>query len=71
LVWAYALAGRVDAAHELMGRLLALRNDVGLMAEEYDPVEHRMAGNFPQAFSHLALVGAAIALASVESGEVS
>ena len=71
LVWAYALADRLDDAHELMGRLLGLANDVGLMSEEYDPVEKRMAGNFPQAFSHLALVGAAIALASVEADELS
>ena len=62
LVGAYAHAGRVDEAHALMRRLLALRNDVGLLAEEYDPVNARMVGNFPQAFSHLALVGAALAL---------
>jgi GH15 family glucan-1,4-alpha-glucosidase len=46
-----------------MERLVALTNDVGLLSEEYDPVHDRMVGNFPQAFSHLALVGAAIALA--------
>jgi GH15 family glucan-1,4-alpha-glucosidase len=45
-----------------MQRLLALRNDVGLLSEEYDPVQRRFVGNFPQAFSHLALVGAAIEL---------
>jgi len=59
LVEAYALAGRLDDAHELMERLLALQNDVGLLSEEYDPVDERFIGNFPQAFSHLALVGAA------------
>ena len=62
LVWAYALAGRIDDAHAFMERLLDLRNDVGLMSEEYDPVNARMVGNFPQAFSHLTLVGAALAL---------
>jgi GH15 family glucan-1,4-alpha-glucosidase len=59
LVEAYALAGRLEDAHALMQRLLALCNDVGLLAEEYDPTRRRFAGNFPQAFSHLALVGAA------------
>ena len=62
LVNAYARAGLVDEAHALMRRLLRVLNDVGLVSEEYDPVRQRMAGNFPQAFSHLALVGAAIAL---------
>jgi GH15 family glucan-1,4-alpha-glucosidase len=62
LVGAYAHAGRVEDAHALMRRLLTIRNDVGLLAEEHDPVTGRMAGNFPQAFSHLALVGAALAL---------
>jgi GH15 family glucan-1,4-alpha-glucosidase len=68
LVSAYAGAGRVHEAHALMERLLAMRNDVGLLAEEYDPVERRMAGNFPQAFSHLALVGAAVALEGARTG---
>ena len=45
-----------------MDRLLAVRNDLGLLPEEYDPVNRRFAGNFPQAFSHLALVSAAIKL---------
>ena len=67
LVSAYAMAGRLDDAHALMGRLLELPNDVGLLAEEYDPVNERFAGNFPQAFSHLALVGAAVALASAQA----
>ncbi len=62
LVEAYALAGRLADADALMQRLLALRNDVGLLAEEYDPVQRRFVGNFPQAFSHLALVGAATQL---------
>lgn len=63
LVSAYARAGRIAEAHALMGRLLGLLNDVGLISEEYDPRTRRMAGNFPQAFSHLALVGAAVNLA--------
>ncbi len=67
LVTAYAIAGRLDDAHALMCRLLDLRNDVGLLSEEYDPVNDRMAGNFPQAFSHLTLVGAAVALAVAEA----
>jgi len=69
LVSAYALGGRLDEARALMGRLLELPNDVGLLAEEYDPVNRRFTGNFPQAFSHLALVGAAVALAAAESDE--
>jgi len=55
----YALIGRKAEAQALFDRLLGLRNDVGLMAEEYDPVEKRQLGNFPQAFSHLALVNTA------------
>lgn len=62
LVSALAAAGRRDEAGALMDRLCALANDVGLLAEEYDVAAGRMAGNFPQAFSHLALVHAALAL---------
>ena len=47
----------------VLDRLLGLANDVGLLAEEYDPVLRRQVGNFPQAFSHLGLVGLALALA--------
>ncbi|WP_435771115.1 glycoside hydrolase family 15 protein [Nocardioides sp. SYSU DS0651] len=62
LVSAYALAGRLDDAHRLFDRLVGLVNDVGLLSEEYDPAERRMVGNFPQAFSHLTLVEAALHL---------
>ena len=58
----YALQGRTAEARSLFERLLALRNDVGLLAEEYDPRTKRLVGNFPQAFSHVALVGTARAL---------
>jgi GH15 family glucan-1,4-alpha-glucosidase len=67
LVSAYAAAGRTDDAHALLDRLVALRNDVGLLSEEYDPVRQRMVGNFPQAFSHLALVHAAFNLADADA----
>jgi GH15 family glucan-1,4-alpha-glucosidase len=66
LVSAYASAGRRDDAVALMDRLLTLPTDLGLLAEEYDPEGQRMAGNFPQAFSHLALVRAAMALADAD-----
>jgi GH15 family glucan-1,4-alpha-glucosidase len=62
LVSALAQAGRRDAATELMDRLCGLANDVGLLSEEYDPAHERMVGNFPQAFSHLTLVQAALTL---------
>ena len=62
LVSAYAAAGRLDEAHALFDRLVGLVNDVGLLSEEYDPVNKRMVGNFPQAFSHLTLVQAAFRL---------
>lgn len=63
LVGAYARAGLIDRATALMDRLVGLANDVGLLSEEYDPLAERMVGNFPQAFSHLTLVGAALAVA--------
>jgi GH15 family glucan-1,4-alpha-glucosidase len=63
LVSAYARAGRVDDARALFDRLCGLVNDVGLLSEEYDAAHGRMIGNFPQAFSHLALVRAAFDLA--------
>jgi GH15 family glucan-1,4-alpha-glucosidase len=63
LVEVLALQGKQEEARELFERLLALRNDVGLLSEEYDPRAKQQLGNFPQAFTHLALVEAAIALA--------
>jgi GH15 family glucan-1,4-alpha-glucosidase len=62
LVEAYAAQGRRDEAEKLFARLLGLCNDVGLLSEEYDPKAGRLVGNFPQAFSHVALVSAAMAL---------
>jgi GH15 family glucan-1,4-alpha-glucosidase len=56
---AYVLLGRLDEARALFERLLAIRNDVGLLAEEYDTRSHCQVGNFPQAFSHVALVNTA------------
>ncbi len=53
------LLGRHDDARRLFERLLALRNDVGLLAEEYDPRARRQVGNFPQAFSHVAIINTA------------
>jgi len=57
------LLGRLDVARGLFERLLALRNDLGLLSEEYDPVAKRLVGNFPQAFSHIALINSAYNLA--------
>src|SRR5258706_77554 len=56
---AFVLLGRVDQARALFERLLALRNDVGLLSEEYDTRDRRQVGNFPQAFSHVALINTA------------
>jgi len=69
LVDNYVLQGRFDEAHVLFERLLTLRNDVGLLSEEYDPKERRQLGNFPQAFSHLSLVNTAHNLASHNEGK--
>ena len=59
LVDVYVLQERYDEAEALFSRLVALRNDLGLLSEEYDPVNKRLVGNFPQAFSHLALINSA------------
>jgi len=56
---AYVLAGRHADAHTLYQQLLGLRNDLGLLSEEYDPVAKRLLGNFPQAFSHVGLINTA------------
>src|SRR5690606_16419167 len=59
---AYAMQGRLDAATELFERLLGIRNDLGLLAEEYDPIARRLLGNFPQGFSHIGLINTAFNL---------
>jgi GH15 family glucan-1,4-alpha-glucosidase len=66
LVDALCMLGRYDEARVLFERLLALRNDVGLLAEEYEPASGRHLGNFPQAFSHIALVNSAMNLSERE-----
>jgi GH15 family glucan-1,4-alpha-glucosidase len=63
---AYMLLGRSADAHRLFERLLGLCNDVGLLSEEYDPVSRRLTGNFPQAFSHVALINSALNLSAAE-----
>jgi GH15 family glucan-1,4-alpha-glucosidase len=63
---AYAESGRLDDARKLFERLLQLQNDLGLLSEEYDPDAKRFVGNFPQAFSHLALVNTAFTLGRAE-----
>jgi GH15 family glucan-1,4-alpha-glucosidase len=61
----YTLQNRDGEARALFERLLSLRNDVGLLAEEYDPHANRQVGNFPQAFSHVALIATALNLHEV------
>jgi GH15 family glucan-1,4-alpha-glucosidase len=62
MVSALKSIGRIKDARALFNRLLALRNDLGLLSEEYDVERHRLVGNFPQAFSHIALINAAVDL---------
>ena len=62
-----AMLGRTQEARELFERLLALRTDLGLYSEEYDQSNQRLIGNFPQAFTHLALISTAIALSEAEA----
>ena len=62
LVDCLSMIGRTDEAEELFERLLALRNDLGLLSEEYDPLAGRLVGNFPQAFSHVSLINSAFRL---------
>ncbi|MDX3694824.1 glycoside hydrolase family 15 protein [Streptomyces europaeiscabiei] len=66
MVDALALTERLDQARDLFERLLTLCNDLGLLAEEYDPVAGQQLGNFPQAFSHIGLVDSAILLHQLE-----
>ena len=61
-----SLLGRHHDAHQLLDRLIGLRNDLGLLSEEYDPVAGRLVGNFPQAFSHVSLVNSASKVAGHE-----
>jgi GH15 family glucan-1,4-alpha-glucosidase len=68
LVSALARNGRADEARTLFERLLGLSNDLGLLAEEYDVARQRQVGNFPQAFSHLALIVAARDISSMHEG---
>ena len=68
MVYALLGIGRHREAGDLFDRLLALRNDVGLLSEEYDTRAQRLVGNFPQAFTHLALVNCALRLSEGEVG---
>src|SRR5262249_2752445 len=61
---ALAAIGRRQEARALFTRLVGLSNELGLLAEEYDPIGKRLLGNFPQAFTHLALVNTAVRLAA-------
>ena len=67
LVSALALNGRVEEARALFERLTGLANDLGLLAEEWDVKRQRQVGNFPQAFSHLTLIGAAAAISAADA----
>jgi hypothetical protein len=71
LVSALALNGRVGEALTLFDRLLGLANDLGFLAEEYDVKRKRQVGNFPQAFSHLTLIGAANSISTAETARSS
>ena len=61
------MIGRADEAQALFERLLSLRNDLGLLSEEYDPIAKRLVGNFPQAFSHVSLVNSACRLSGQDT----
>ena len=67
LAQALAMAGQPDRARAVFERAAAFVNDVGLLAEEVDPVSGELLGNFPQAFSHIGLVNAAWAIAEAEA----
>ena len=66
LVDVYVLQGRMADAERLFRRVIAVRNDLDLLSEEYDPHLKRQVGNFPQAFSHMALVNAAYNLTRLD-----
>jgi GH15 family glucan-1,4-alpha-glucosidase len=66
LAGVYQLMGREEDARKLFDRAASTRNDLGLLSEEYDPKSKRQLGDFPQAFSHFALVNAAFALTEGE-----
>ena len=70
LVDNWHMQGREHDARAMFERLLSLRNDLGLLSEEYDPVAQRMTGNFPQAFSHTALIASAMNLDQVGPAQV-
>ena len=55
-----ALQGRRAEAREILERMVSVRNDVGLLPEQYDPVTRRFLGNFPQAFSHVGLINSVL-----------
>ncbi|HVS32090.1 MAG TPA: glycoside hydrolase family 15 protein [Thermoanaerobaculia bacterium] len=65
------LQGRIEEAQEIFERVLAIRNDVGLLAEEYEAVQKRQTGNFPQAFSHVGLINTAFNLDRADAGPAS
>ncbi|HEY6258676.1 MAG TPA: glycoside hydrolase family 15 protein, partial [Xanthobacteraceae bacterium] len=67
LVDVYVLQKRWDEARRMFERLVALCNDLGLLSEEYDPLRRRLVGNFPQAFSHVALINSALNLTRAAS----
>jgi GH15 family glucan-1,4-alpha-glucosidase len=71
LVAVLALQGKAQDADALFETLLALRNDVGLLSEEYDPIAGIQLGNFPQAFTHLSLVEAALTLKKTRETAIS
>jgi GH15 family glucan-1,4-alpha-glucosidase len=70
LVMVYALQGRMDEANALYERLLDIGNDVGLFSEEYAPADKLMTGNFPQGFTHLSMIGAALALSGLDPADL-
>ncbi len=70
LVENYAMQGRLREAEELFQHVLSYANDLGLMSEEIDPQNGEQLGNFPQAFTHIALINAAVRLASAQRGDV-